>query len=123
KKDCVEEDEFRSYYSNPSQYFYLVQKTCKIELMIVYRRLGMRRRVVITGTGVVSPLGHDTETVWNHIKQGKSGIKRLDAEEYSDIPTRMAGYIEDFPGDTYLDKKEMKRYDRFIQYGYAGAAQ
>ena len=83
----------------------------------------MRRRVVITGTGVVSPLGHDTETVWNHIKQGKSGIKRLDAEEYSDIPTRMAGYIEDFPGDTYLDKKEMKRYDRFIQYGYAGAAQ
>ncbi|WP_085993012.1 beta-ketoacyl-ACP synthase II [Oceanobacillus senegalensis] len=83
----------------------------------------MKRRVVVTGTGVVSPLGNDVETLWNNIKKGKSGIKRLESEKYKDINTQIAGFIEDFPGEKYLDAKEIKRYDLFTQYGYAAAVQ
>ncbi len=83
----------------------------------------LKRRVVVTGTGVVSPLGNDVETLWNNIKKGKSGIKRLESEKYKDINTQIAGFIEDFPGEKYLDAKEIKRYDLFTQYGYAAAVQ
>ncbi|HLT54835.1 MAG TPA: beta-ketoacyl synthase N-terminal-like domain-containing protein, partial [Bacillota bacterium] len=82
----------------------------------------MKRRVVITGAGVVSPLGHDVESFWDNIKKGQSGIKCLNADEYKDINTKIAGIIEDFPNE-YLDMKEIKRADPFIQYGYAAAIQ
>lgn len=82
----------------------------------------MKRRVVITGAGVVSPLGHDVESFWDNIKKGQSGIKCLNADEYKDINTKIAGIIEDFPNE-YLDMKEIKRSDPFIQYGYAAAIQ
>lgn len=83
----------------------------------------MKRRVVVTGTGVVSPLGNDVDTLWKHIKEGKSGIKKLDSDEYKDINTRIAGIIEDFPAEDYFDKKELGRYDLFVQYAYAAAKQ
>src|SRR5690625_4215405 len=83
----------------------------------------MKRRVVVTGTGTVSPLGHDTETLWENIKHGNSGIKRLTSEDFKEINTKIAGYIEDFQGKKYLDSKEMRRYDLFIQYAYAAAIQ
>lgn len=81
------------------------------------------RRVVVTGKGVVSPLGNDVETLWDNIKKGKSGIKQLESEEYEAINTKIAGYINDFSGETYLEAKEIKRYDLFTQYGYAAATQ
>ncbi|MFC4560040.1 beta-ketoacyl-ACP synthase II [Virgibacillus kekensis] len=83
----------------------------------------MKRRVVVTGTGVVSPLGNDVETMWKNIINGKSGIKRLESEEYEDINTKIAGAIDDFSGERYLEKKELKKYDLFTQYGYAAAVQ
>ena len=83
----------------------------------------MKRRVVVTGTGTVSPLGHDTETLWENIKHGNSGIKRLTSEGFKEINTQIAGYIEDFQGEMYLNSKEMRRYDLFIQYAYAAAVQ
>ncbi|WP_174615993.1 beta-ketoacyl-ACP synthase II [Virgibacillus ihumii] len=83
----------------------------------------MKRRVVVTGTGVVSPLGNDVETLWDNVKKGKSGIKRLESEEYSDISTKIAGYIDDFHPEKYLETKEIKKYDLFTQYGYAAAMQ
>lgn len=83
----------------------------------------MKRRVVVTGAGVVSPLGNDVETLWDNINQGKSGIKLLKSEEYEDISTKIAGYIDDFPGEKYLETKEIKKYDLFTQYGYAAAIQ
>jgi len=82
-----------------------------------------QRRVVVTGTGAVTPLGNDVETLWDNIKKGKSGIKRLESEQYKDIRTKIAGYIEEFPREKYLDAKEIKRYDLFTQYGYAAAMQ
>ena len=83
----------------------------------------MKRRVVITGTGVVSPLGHDTETLWENIKLGKSGIRRLESEDFQNINTQIAGYIDDFQGEQYLDRRETKRYDLFTQYAYAAVVQ
>lgn len=83
----------------------------------------MKRRVVITGTGVISPLGNDVETLWSNIKNGKSGIKPLESEDYKDLDVRIAGYIDDFNPEQYLDKKEINRYDRFAQFALAAAMQ
>jgi 3-oxoacyl-[acyl-carrier-protein] synthase II len=73
--------------------------------------------------GTVSPLGNETETLWENIKKGRSGIKRLESEAFRDIPTQIAGFIDDFHGEKYLEAKELKRYDLFTQYGYAAAVQ
>lgn len=83
----------------------------------------MKRRVVVTGKGVVSPLGNDLKTFWGNIQNGNSGIRRLESEEYADINTKIAGYIDNFSGENYLEAKETKRYDLFTQYGYAAAVQ
>lgn len=94
-----------------------------ILLLVIDGGIYLKRRVVITGTGVVSPLGNDVETLWTNVKNGKSGIKRLDSEEFRDINTKIAGFIDDFEESKYLDAKEIKRYDLFTQYGYAAAMQ
>ncbi|GLB59168.1 beta-ketoacyl-ACP synthase II [Cytobacillus sp. NCCP-133] len=83
----------------------------------------MKRRVVVTGSGVVSPLGNDVETLWGNIKQGKSGIKKLEDEAYKDINTRIAGVVDDFNGEEYFERKELGKYDLFVQYAYAAAMQ
>ena len=79
------------------------------------------KRVVITGTGVVSPVGNDTETFWNNIKNGVSGIgtvTRFDVENYT---CKVAGEIKDFDITQFIDKKEAKRMDRFTHYAVAAA--
>ncbi len=83
----------------------------------------MKRRVVVTGYGVISPLGNDVDTLWNHIKEGKSGIKKIESDEFKEINTQIAGSINDFPAEDYLDKKELGKYDLFAQYAYAAAKQ
>lgn len=80
-----------------------------------------RRRVVITGLGVVTPLGIGVEKTWQGLTAGKSGITkitRFDASEYS---CQIAGEVKDFnPGD-YIDKKEIKKMDTFIHYAVAAS--
>ncbi len=83
----------------------------------------MGHRVVVTGYGVISPLGNDVATLWSNIKNGKSGIKYLESEKFKDIDIKIAGYINDFNGEAYFDKKELGRYDMFIQYACAAAKQ
>lgn len=83
----------------------------------------MKRRVVVTGMGVISPLGNDVQTLWKNIKNGKSGIKQLDSELYKDVDTKIAGIVDHFQAEKYLTSKEIKRYDPVIQYGYAAATQ
>ncbi len=81
------------------------------------------RRVVITGTGVVSPLGHSIEKMWNNIKAGNSGIgpiTRLDPEEY---PSKIAGEVRDFDPTDFIDKKDARKMALFSQYAIAGAVQ
>lgn len=81
------------------------------------------KRVVVTGYGVISPMGNDANTFWHNIMTGKCGIKKITDPEFSDIPCRIAGFVEDFPAKDYFDGKELNRYDKFIQYAYAAAKQ
>lgn len=83
----------------------------------------MVRRVVVTGYGVISPLGQTVSALWENIKEGKSGITKLEAEEFSGIHTQSAGSITDFDATQYMDKKELSKYDLFIQYALAASQQ
>ena len=85
--------------------------------------MSMVRRVVVTGYGVVSPLGNTVSALWENIKEGKSGIDKIQAEEFSGINTQIAGTITDFDAAQYMDKKELSKYDRFVQYAIATSQQ
>lgn len=80
------------------------------------------RRVVITGIGIVSPVGLDTATFWNSLKEGKSGIHRFDAFDSTDYDCKIAGEIKEFHAASYFkNPKSAKRTDRFTQFAMAGA--
>ncbi|MFJ7698657.1 beta-ketoacyl-ACP synthase II [Lysinibacillus fusiformis] len=83
----------------------------------------MVRRVVITGYGVISPLGQTVSALWENIKEGRSGISKLEEEEFSGINTQIAGSITDFNATQYMDKKELGKYDLFVQYALAASQQ
>jgi 3-oxoacyl-[acyl-carrier-protein] synthase II len=79
------------------------------------------RRVVITGVGVVSPLGSGNVKNWDALTAGKSGVGLITRFDASDMPVRIAGEVTDFNAEEYIDKKEIKKMDLFIQYGLAAA--
>lgn len=83
----------------------------------------MKQRVVVTGMGTISPLGNDVDTLWKNITLGKSGISSIQDEAFRDIHTQIAGTAAPFEAETYLSSKEIKRYDRFTQFGYAASMQ
>ncbi len=83
----------------------------------------MKRRVVITGMGVMSSLGKDLETFWSNITSGKSGISPIESFDVSDYPTRIAAEIKDFDPEQYIEKKETRRMDRFVQFAVAAAGE
>ncbi|MCM3090112.1 MULTISPECIES: beta-ketoacyl-ACP synthase II [unclassified Cytobacillus] len=80
-----------------------------------------KRRVVVTGIGAVSPLGNNTETTWNNIKSGISGVgplTRLNADEY---PAKVAAEVKDFNPEDFFDKKDARKMDRFTHYAVAAS--
>ena len=79
----------------------------------------MKKRVVITGTGVITPLGIGTSDFWNAIKEGKCGIDVVTRYDFSNYATCIGGEIKDFDPSLYMDKKEAKRMDRFSQFAVA----
>lgn len=82
----------------------------------------MRRRVMVTGYGVISPIGNDAATFWEAALAGKAGIGRITRFDVSGLPVQIAGEVRDFePGD-YMDRKEAKRTDRFSQFAVACTA-
>lgn len=81
------------------------------------------RRVVITGVGLVTPLGSDKFEFWNNLVEGKSGISAVESFDVSQYPCRIAGEIKDFDPACYMEKKEAKRVDRYTQLGIAAALQ
>lgn len=81
----------------------------------------MDRRVVITGMGAVTSLGLDVESFWQSIKNGKNGISPIERIDVSDLPTKVAAEIKDFGPEKFIEKKEIKRTDRFSQYALAAA--
>lgn len=83
-----------------------------------------QRRVVITGLGVVSPVGNDVETSWQNILAGKSGITSIDTFDVSNFSARIAGLIRDFDPLRYgISAKDARKMDTFVQYGIAAAVQ
>lgn len=83
----------------------------------------MRRRVVVTGLGLITPIGLDAESVWRALIEGRSGTGPLTRVEASDLPSRIAGQVEGFEPEKYLSAKEARRTDRFIQFAVAATEQ
>ncbi|OFW80303.1 MAG: beta-ketoacyl-[acyl-carrier-protein] synthase II [Alicyclobacillus sp. RIFOXYA1_FULL_53_8] len=83
----------------------------------------MKRRVVVTGLGAITPVGGDVPTLWESLLAGKSGISRIDTFDVSDYPTKIAGIVRDFEPEQYIDKKELRKLDRFTQFALVAAKQ
>jgi 3-oxoacyl-[acyl-carrier-protein] synthase II len=79
----------------------------------------LRRRVVVTGIGLVIPVGIGVETAWKNVCEGKSGIGPLTRFDSNGFETRIAGEVRDFNPELYIDKKEIKKMDLFIHYAIA----
>ncbi len=79
----------------------------------------LKKRVVITGVGLVTPVGTGKEAFWSSLVNGNSGIVSISRFDASDLPTRVAGEIRDFDPLNYLDKKEARRMDRYTQFACA----
>lgn len=82
-----------------------------------------RVRVVVTGMGIVCPIGNDLKTVWQALVEGRSGTDVVTRVEASDLPSQIAGEVRDFDPVLWLGPKEVRRTDRFIQFAVAAARQ
>jgi len=82
-----------------------------------------RRRVVVTGLGVVSPVGNTVQEAWQNVLAGKSGITRVTRFDASRLSCQIAGEVKDFDVTQYLSAKEARRMDRFIHFGMAAGLQ
>ena len=82
-----------------------------------------RRRVVITGLGIVSPVGNSIPEAWDNIVNGRSGISEITRFDVSNFPVKIAGEVRDFDIGTYLSPKDARRMDTFIHYGLAAGIQ
>ncbi|MFP4081218.1 MAG: beta-ketoacyl-ACP synthase II [Candidatus Aminicenantes bacterium] len=79
------------------------------------------RRVVVTGIGLVSPLGTGTETTWKNLIAGKNGISLISKFDPSDYSSQIAGEVKDFDPLDFIEKREVRKMDPFIQYAVAAA--
>lgn len=82
-----------------------------------------KRRVVVTGLGVLSPVGNDYASTWQNIVNGKSGIGPITVFDASEYTTHFAGEVKGFNVEDYIAKKETKKMDKFIQFGVAAGMQ
>jgi len=81
-----------------------------------------QRRVVVTGLGIVSPLGTGVEKNWQAILEGRSGIRKITRFATDGFASRIAGEVPDFKAEDFIDAKEIKKMDLFIQYALGAAA-
>ncbi|MEH8020874.1 MULTISPECIES: beta-ketoacyl-ACP synthase II [Rheinheimera] len=82
-----------------------------------------KRRVVVTGLGMLTPLGNDVASSWKGLQQGKSGISLIDHFDTSAYTTKFAGLVRNFDVEPYFSTKDAKKMDLFIQYGVAAGIQ
>ena len=82
-----------------------------------------KRRVVVTGLGVVSPVGNSVKAAWDNVLAGKSGIAPITSFDVADFSVRFGGEIRDFDVSEYIPKKDARRMGAFIHYGIAAASQ
>ncbi len=81
----------------------------------------MKRRVVVTGMGIISPLGIGVEDNWSAIKNGVSGIGLIKSFDTEDFPIKFAGEVKDFDAEQFMSHKEVKKMDRFIHFAVAAS--
>lgn len=81
----------------------------------------MKRRVVITGIGAITPIGKDSESFWNGIKSGENGIDQISLFNTENFKVKMAAEVKDFNPSDHIDKKEAKRMDRYTQFAVIAA--
>jgi len=84
-------------------------------------RINLQRRVVITGLGAVTPLGLNVEEFWANVIAGKSGVGLITRFDTTDFNVKIAAEVKGFDPENYLDKKEARRTDRFVQFALAAA--
>ena len=82
-----------------------------------------RRRVVVTGMGLVTALGNDVATTWAGLTAGRSGVRTIEAFDPSRLSSRIAAEVRDLDASHILDRKELRRTDRYIQFGLVAARQ
>ncbi len=82
-----------------------------------------KRRVVITGMGIISPVGNTVDDAWKSICEGQSGIGEITEFDASAMNTRIAGEIRNFDVETIMSRKEARKFDKFVHYGMAAAMQ
>ena len=82
-----------------------------------------KRRVVVTGLGLISPVGNSVSEGWRNVRDGKSGIRPIEAFDVSAFSTRFAGTIVDFDITQYMEPKEARKCDPFIHFGIAATKQ
>lgn len=82
-----------------------------------------KRRVVVTGIGLVSPVGSTIPVAWDNLVNGRSGISMIDRFDTSDFAVKFAGLVRDFDPDEYISKKDQKKMDIFVHYGIAAGMQ
>ncbi|MFD2681250.1 beta-ketoacyl-ACP synthase II [Bacillus seohaeanensis] len=80
-----------------------------------------KKRVVVTGIGAVTPLGNNVETTWENIVAGKSGVGPLTRLNADDYPAKVAAELKDFDPESYVERKEARKMDRFTQYAVAAS--
>ena len=81
----------------------------------------MKRRVVVTGMGAITPIGNDVETFWNSLKNGTVGIGPIDTFDTTDFKAKLAAQVKNFDPKQYMDNKAARRMERFSQFAVAAA--
>ena len=82
-----------------------------------------KRRVVITGLGIISPVGNNVSDAWSNVIAGRSGITRITRFDASAFTSQIAGEVRDFDVTDYLSSKDARRMDIFIHYGMSAGIQ
>jgi 3-oxoacyl-[acyl-carrier-protein] synthase II len=92
-------------------------------ISIPENKIVSKRRVVVTGMGMLSPVGNTVESSWKALLEGQSGIVNIDHFDTENFSTRFAGLVKDFDCTEYMSKKDARKMDLFIQYGIAAGIQ
>jgi 3-oxoacyl-[acyl-carrier-protein] synthase II len=85
--------------------------------------MSQRRRVVITGLGVLTPIGNDVPSFWEAALKGSNGIRRVEHFDVSDMPVKIAGMIQGFDPSTVMDSKDARKTDPFVHFAIAAAVE
>ena len=81
----------------------------------------MNIRTVVTGMGVMTPLGHTPDELWQNLLDGKSGVDTVTRFDVSDYPTKIAAEVKDFDPSPWFEHKEIKKFDTFVHYAVAAS--